>query len=117
MLVLRFKPEAVFLVRLKSSWERAHSHLGASFLVLFLYTLCLAGNELAPNLTKNTASSDEFTLSLRSLTFLMNGNVTDLKDTSYFFTIVCLIDLDKLNLLRVVKFVSQFLLLPQPPLK
>jgi hypothetical protein len=44
--------EAVFLVRLGTSWERARSQ----FLMLFPYTSFPAGNELILKLTKNTAS-------------------------------------------------------------
>ena len=39
-----------------SGWERARSKVGTRFIVVFPYSLCLAGIELVPSLTKNTAS-------------------------------------------------------------
>jgi hypothetical protein len=49
--------EAVFLVRLGTSWERAHSQLGQSsqYTSIYPYTFFPAGNELILKLTKNTA--------------------------------------------------------------
>jgi hypothetical protein len=45
-------PEDVFLVRLETSWERAGNEQRKSFLMIFPYTPCLAGNGLIPKLTK-----------------------------------------------------------------
>ncbi len=46
-----FKDFPLYLVH---SWERAHSQTDRPLVVT--YTSCLAGNELVPSLTKNTAS-------------------------------------------------------------
>ncbi len=40
----------------QSCWERVPSLLGTKFSVVFPYNSCLAGNELVPSMTKNTAS-------------------------------------------------------------
>jgi hypothetical protein len=52
------KPEAVFLVRLGSSWELGARSFPArnELSMLFPYTSFSAGNELLLKLTKNTAS-------------------------------------------------------------
>ncbi len=56
--------EAIFLVRLETSWHRARSLLGMSFLMIVPYTSCLARNELFPGLAKNTVSDDVIDFSL-----------------------------------------------------
>ncbi len=73
--------EAVLFVALEMSWERAHSLLGPSSLMIVPYNSCLAGNELISRLTKNPAS-DVYVLSSKNID-VVNLKLTNICSPMY----------------------------------